>query len=138
MLKKIIIILNLTPMILSLVILGAILLWAPVCQGRLVLANGMETHMKCFYMSRAGILIALILLVVSLENLIMNRKAVFSYLVIGIALLILPGASCLGIGVCIKEIMVCRTTAVWLQGGGILTIISGIASFLSRGKYTVS
>ncbi len=133
MTKKAIALANLIPLLLSVVLACAVLFWAPVCQGRLALANGLETHMKCFYTGKATLLIALVLFVVSLENLLMKRDAPFAYLFIGLILFMIPLTG-LGIGVCTKETMACQTTALWLKGIGILTILSGIGSLLAKGK----
>ncbi len=136
--KKTITILNMVPLILSLVIMGSVLLWSPVCQDNLKLANGLETHMKCFYTGKASILTALILLIVSIENLIMKRKAPFAYIIIGIVLFILPATSPISIGICMKETMICQSTAIWLKVSSILIILSGIAALLVKGKYDLS
>ena len=36
-------------LIAAIFMIGAVKVWAPVCQKSLELANGGETHMKCFY-----------------------------------------------------------------------------------------
>ena len=138
MLKKVNVLLNMIPLILSLAVLGTVLIWAPVCQSSLKLANGMEVHMKCFYTGQASILVSLILLGLSLENLIMRRKAPFAYFIIGIIFFILPGVSGLGIGICMKEAMACQMTSIWLKIFGGLIIVSGIGALLTKGKYEIS
>ena len=45
--------------------IGAVKLWAPVCGSMLELANGNETHMKCYYAGQAALGVALIILAIA-------------------------------------------------------------------------
>ena len=50
----------------ALVLIGAIKIWAPVCQKMLTLTTGKEVHMKCFYTAQASIGVAVIALVAAI------------------------------------------------------------------------
>lgn len=135
--KKITFLSNLIPLIMSLLIIGAVLIWAPVCDGMLELASGNEVHMKCFYTSQASIIVAIILFVISAKNLFLKRNEIIAYLAIGILLFLLPITSPIGIGVCVKETMSCQTTAVWLKVIGAVVALSGFLTIFSKSEHDV-
>ena len=49
-------------LIAAIFMIGAVKVWAPVCQKSLELANGGETHMKCFYYGTTMMYIGVLLL----------------------------------------------------------------------------
>jgi hypothetical protein len=108
----------------ALVVLGAIYIWAPVCDQFLQLANGNMTHMRCFYTAHAATYLAILLLVSSVVSLATKNKTAIISLIIGIMLITITNDT-IGIGVCKKSTMSCIQTAVWLKGCGIVTIIAG-------------
>ena len=46
----------------AVLLIGAIKIWAPVCGKMLDLANGNQTHMKCYWAGQAGLVVAIIIL----------------------------------------------------------------------------
>jgi len=111
----------------SLLMLGAIYIWAPVCDGFLELANGNMVHMKCFYTAQAATILVFLLLILILTFLIFNNINSVMIIALGIMLFILTYESILGIGVC-KKVMACHQTVFWLRSGSALTILIGIAT----------
>lgn len=131
--KKVILIMQIICGLAALVVLGAIYIWAPVCDQFLQLANGNMVHMKCFYTAHAATLLAILLLISSVTSLITknNSTAIIS-LIIGIMLITITNDT-IGIGVCKKSTMSCIQTAVWLKGCGIITIIaSAVQLFIKK------
>lgn len=118
----------------ALCILGALYVWAPVCNGLLELATGNMVHMKCFYMSQATTALVFLLLVLAITSLITRRTNSIMIIALGIMLIITTYQFFLGIGICAKETMDCHNTALWIRTGGVLTILIGIGSFFSKSK----
>jgi len=116
----------------GLVVIGAILIWSPVCSGMLDLANGNMTHMKCYYTGQASLLLSIVLVVAGIESFLTNSRKPWTFIAIGILLLVVTFDSRLGIGICMK-VMSCHTTAIWIRGGGIVAILCGLIS-LFMGK----
>lgn len=117
----------------GLAIIGAVLIWSPVCGGMLELANGNMTHMKCYYTGQASLLLSIVLIVAGIESFLTESTKPWTVISIGIMLLVVTFGSKIGIGICMKEDMNCHATALWIRGGSIITIICGLIS-LFRGK----
>lgn len=118
----------------ALVVLGAIYIWAPVCDQLIPLQNGNMTHMRCFYTAQAATYLAILLLACSVVTLaIKNGKTAIAIisLIIGIMLITITMES-IGIGVCKKTTMSCIQTAVWLKGCGIVAIIASAVQFFIK------
>lgn len=120
--------LNLILIFTGLIIIGSILIWAPVCENLLELANGNMVHMKCYYTGQASILLSIILIVSGIESLLTKSSHPWTFIAIGIIVTIITFTSKLGIGICMKETMSCHDTAIWIRGGGIITVICGLIS----------
>ena len=112
------------------IVIGSILIWSPVCEKMIELANGNMTHMRCFYTGQASVLLSIVLIVAGIESLLMNTRKPWTFMAIGIMLLVVTSNSVLGIGICMKDTMPCHGTAAWIRGGGILTIIYGLVSLV--------
>lgn len=122
--------------IISLLMLGAIYIWAPVCDGLLELANGNMVHMKCFYTAQASTILIILMLVLSITSLITKKFNVVNGVIIialGIMLITVTYESIIGIGVC-KKVMDCHETAFWLRSGGALTILIGLGTLFNKRK----
>ncbi|AFL98518.1 MULTISPECIES: DUF4418 family protein [Desulfitobacterium] len=113
------------------IVIGAIYIWAPVCDGLLELKNGNMVHMKCFYTAQASTIIAILLLVQSIYTIITNKKNPFMVIALGIMLILVTFESIIGIGVC-KKVMACHETAFWLRASGTLTIVIGLVSLFKK------
>ncbi|WP_313757711.1 DUF4418 family protein [Tissierella sp.] len=120
--------LNLILIFTGLIIIGSILIWAPVCENLLELANGNMVHMKCYYTGQASILLSIILVVSGIESLLTKSSHPWTFIAIGIMVTIITFTSKLGIGICMKETMSCHDTAIWIRGGGIITVTCGLIS----------
>jgi len=128
-----------TELLASLLVLGAVFSRAPVCAGLLTLENGMKVHMKCFYTGQASIVLALILLltaIVAFFSKTDHHKIQWVIIVIGIMIIANTFESRIGIGICNNTSMACNTTAVWLRGGGVLAIVSGLADIFANSSKT--
>ena len=115
----------------ALIVLGAIYIWAPVCDQFLQLANGNMTHMKCFYTAYAATYLAILLLASSIISLATRNKTAIISLIIGIMLITITNDT-IGIGVCKKSTMSCIQTGIWLKGCGIVTIIVSAVQLLVK------
>lgn len=99
----------------ALCIAGAITIWAPVCQKMLLLENGNETHMKCFFSGRAALALALVLLTLALVTFFARKdhKLIQLGALVTSAMVILVFT--VFIGVCAKSDMACHGTAAWCE-----------------------
>ncbi len=116
----------------ALVLLGAMKLWAPVCSRMLSLADGGETHMKCFYTGQTALALGVILLIASIMCLLSkadHRKIQFIIGAGGILLFLLCSSL---IGVCRNPEMPCVTTAVWIRAVALVTVAGSAAALCSR------
>lgn len=115
----------------ALVLIGAIKIWAPVCQKMLTLTTGKEVHMKCFYTAQASIGVAVILLVAAIVVILAQKdhKKVQLINIAGGVVLFLLFTSL--IGVCASPDMACRTTAVWGKVVAGVTVIASVVDLLS-------
>lgn len=123
----------------SLLILGALFKWAPVCSGLLTLQNGSMVHMKCFYTGQASIVLAVLLLVTALVAFLSktdHNKIQGLVVLIGIMLIANTYESVIGIGICKKAEMACNTTALWIKAGGALAIGGGLLDVLANSTKT--
>lgn len=116
---------------LSLIILGAIYIWAPVCDGLLELADGRMVHMRCFYTAQAATIIAILVLVQAITTLVTKKSNPVMIIALGIMLIAVTYESVIGIGIC-KKVMACHDTAFWLRGGGLITIVIGAINFYKK------
>ncbi|MEL1135783.1 DUF4418 family protein [Desulfitobacterium sp. THU1] len=118
----------------ALLVLGALYIWSPVCEGLLELANGNLVHMKCFYTGQATTVLAVLLLVAAISAVITKQAHAPIIIAIGIFFIVMTYQSFLGIGICLKETMACHQTAFWIRGGGVLTILLGILACFKKQK----
>lgn len=112
-------------------IIGAIFIWSPVCTGMLELANGNMTHMKCYYTGQAALALSIILVVAGIESFLTKSRMPWTFISIGVMLLVITFSSILGIGICMKSDMSCHATAFWIRAGGIAAIICGLISLFT-------
>lgn len=116
---------------LTFILLGAIHIWAPVCDGFLELSDGRFVPMRCLYTAKVAIIIALLLSIQAITTLVTKKSNPVMLIVLGIMLIAVTYESIVGIGVC-KSVMACHNTALWLRIGGGVTILVGIASFFNK------
>ncbi len=113
----------------SVLIVGAVVFWEPVCNGLLKLENGNMVHMKCFYTGQASILLAIVLLVAAIIAYLSkadHSKVQWAVILLGIMLVANTLDSAIGIGICKKTTMACNTTAIWIRCSGIIAILTGV------------
>ena len=118
----------------ALLLLGAVFIWAPVCQKTIQLASGSSTPMRCFYTGKAAVMLAIVTLALSVELLVRKKAVAFPYIAAGVLLVLLPAGGTLGIGICAADGMACHATALWIYISGGLLILSGIAGLLTKGE----
>ena len=115
----------------ALVLIGAIRIWAPVCQKMLTLTTGKEVHMKCFYTAQAAIGVAVIALVAAIVVILAqkdHKKVQLVNIACGVVLFLLFTSL---IGVCASPDMACRTTAVWGKVVAGVTVVASAVDLLS-------
>ena len=115
----------------ALVLIGAIKIWAPVCQKMLTLTTGKEVHMKCFYTAQASIGVAVILLVAAIVVILAqkdHKKVQLINIACGVVLFLLFTSL---IGVCASPDMACRTTALWGKIVAGVTVVASVVDLLS-------
>lgn len=118
--------------VIAAVALGAMFIWAPVCDSLVEMASGNMAHMRCFYTQQAAMYLAIILLVTGIINLVIkNNKLSIIAIIIGI-MFITVTTEALGIGVCKKDTMACIQTALWLKGCGVVAIIAGLVQLFTK------
>ena len=109
-------IISIIQIVMTLVLMGALKIWAPVCQGVLDLANGNQTHMKCWFSSQAVFAVALVVLAMTVVSLFMDkkpRKKLQIAVIVACVVMILIFTNF--IGICAKTTMACHTTDVWVK-----------------------
>lgn len=130
--KKLLMILQVISGLIALVVLGAIYIWAPVCDQLLQLVNGNMVHMKCFYTAYAATYLAILLFACAVISLVTKNETAIVSLIIGIMLITITNDT-IGIGVCKKSTMSCIQTATWLRGCGVVTVIASVGQlFIKR------
>ena len=115
----------------ALVLIGAIKIWAPVCQKMLTLTTGKEVPMKCFYTAQAALCLAVIALVAAIVVILArkdHKKVQFVNIAGGVVLFLLFTSL---IGVCASPDMACRTTALWGKVVAGITVIASVVDLLS-------
>lgn len=113
--------------------LGAIKIWAPVCDKMLDLANGNQTHMKCFYAGQAAAAMAVIVLVAAVMAFLTkkdHKQLMALGMVAAVMLFLLFGTV---MGICASDAMACRSTAVWVRGAAVISFAASLIELL-RGK----
>ena len=118
----------------SVLTLAGITAFSPVCSKLIELASGNMTHMKCFYTGKVAVILGIILLVASIISIFKNNKYnTILIFIIGILLICVTFESFIGIGIC-KKVMDCHSTALWIRGGGVLSIIIGLIMLFIKDK----
>lgn len=118
----------------SVLTLAGITAFSPVCSKLIELASGNMTHMKCFYTGKVAVILGIILLVASIISIFKNNKYnTILIIIIGILLICVTFESFIGIGIC-KKVMDCHSTALWIRGGGALSIIIGLIMLFIKDK----
>lgn len=119
----------------ALAAIGAVLLWAPVCAGSLELANGNMVPMRCAYVGKTALLLAVILAIVAATELVSRRSvpaATVAAVALSVALVVVTFATPFSGGVCASADMACQTTALWLRlCGGVSAVAAGSAAVLN-------
>lgn len=115
-------------LVVALIVIGAINIWAPICDSYLELANGNMTYMRCTYTAKIAMLLAIIIIILAIFSIISKKSIALPAALIGIALFLITIESSVGIGICSGDDMACIKTALWLKGSGIAIIIISIIS----------
>ncbi len=123
----------------GLLMLGAVKIWAPVCQKQLDLywksGDYKQMHMKCFFTEKAVIYLAVILVITSLAALIKKQKIVIIPILVGLFLYLSTTNGSLGIGLCKPGgDMLCTATRTWIYIVAGTSFLAGIINFILRDK----
>lgn len=118
----------------AVLVLGAVFVWAPPCQGLLELANGNLVSMRCVYTGKAAALLALLLLVACAASAVTKRPFTAVTVGLSVALALLAFETPVTIGVCKSAGMACGATAAWLAACGGVSAVSALAVFFAGGQ----
>ena len=116
----------------AVLLIGAIKIWAPVCGKMLDLANGNQTHMKCYWAGQAGLVVAIVILAAAVMAFLAKKEYKGFMVITAIcgALLFMIFATKF-IGVCASETMRCQVTKVWGIGAAAVTFAASLINLLS-------
>ena len=116
----------------AVLLIGAIKIWAPVCGKMLDLANGNQTHMKCYWAGQAGLVVAIVILAAAVMAFLAKKEYKGFMVITAIcgALLFMIFATKF-IGVCASETMRCQVTKVWGIGAAAVTVATSLINLLS-------
>ncbi len=120
----------------GLLMLGAVKIWAPVCNKQLELywKNGdfKQMPMKCFYTEKVVIYLSVILVALAVMAIIKEKQPVLIPILVGIFLYISTTGGALGIGLCRPGgDMPCTVTRVWIYFTAVAAILSGVINFIA-------
>lgn len=103
-------------------------IWAKPCGGMMILENGNETHMRCFYSGQALVILGIILLVNALVMFLVKNKIQGGVVAIvtGILSFFVTTDTAFGIGICAHAEMACHMMASWSKLAAGIAIITGI------------
>lgn len=122
--------------VISLVLIGAVKLWAPVCPKLLDLANGNQTHMKCWFSATAVACLAVVVFALAIAELFMDkasRKKVQLVVIVAAILMFLVFSTI--IGICMAPEMACHKTFLWVKiCAGSLVVLSLVDIFTGKDK----
>lgn len=103
-------------------------IWAKPCGGMMILENGNETHMRCFYSGQVLVILGIILLVNALVMFLAKNKLQGGIVAIVISVLaaLVTTDTGLGIGICAQANMACHVMTSWSRFAAGVAIITGI------------
>ncbi len=124
-------------MISGFLMIGAVKIWAPVCQKQLELfwksGDVKFTNMKCYYTERVVIYLSVILIVMMIIAIIENTKPVVVPSIIAFFMYISTTKGNLGIGMCKTGIgMQCEGTRTWIYGVAVAILVSALINFFMK------
>ncbi len=119
----------------SVILLGAVKIWAPVCSGLLDLCSGMQTHMKCWFSGQAETCFIVLLIVMAIAAMMMEKQPrKLMELVIIVTCIIMFVIVGPVIGVCAKAGMACGKTAKWIKIMVAVIGVLGVVELFSGNK----
>ncbi len=119
----------------TLLILGAMHIWAPVCTGLLDLTTGRQMHMKCWFSMQAATMVCIVLVVALAVMMTLDtgsrKKMQAAVLTAAVVMPLIFGKV---IGICMKTDMSCHETFRWIIGLSVVIGVLGAADILRGGK----
>lgn len=109
----------------GLLAIGAMRIWAPVCNETLELADGRQVPMGCHYADKAGMVLAIMIVLVSVLIIMSNTNSKSLFIVnlaLGIFMILIFTTI---IGVCMRS----QLTKYWIIGCGLAVILASLLSF---------
>ena len=103
-------------------------MWARPCEGMMILENGNQVHMRCFYSGQALAILGIILLANALVMFLAKNKLQggLAAVATGILSFFVTTDTGLGIGICAHARMACHVMASWSKLAAGMVIITGI------------
>ncbi len=110
----------------SLLSLGSIYIWAPVCKA---------DHMSCVPTSHTIIILAFITLALAIQEFIIKKnKSYIIMFAIGIFILLVTYKNGLSKGFCPDPMMRCNKTDWWIKASALLVLAAGVLSAINTNK----
>ena len=115
----------------ALCLIGAVKIWAPVCDKMLDLANGNQVPMKCHWAGQATIAFAIIILAAAVMALLAKKEYKGLMVISAVASVMLFLIFTSLIGVCTNTEMRCNVTKLWGMGTAVLVVATSVINLLS-------
>ena len=112
-----------------LIVFGAIL-FVPVCNHNLELANGNMTYMSCHYMMKMGMILGISMLVLTIEEFLYKKNFKILHIVLGVLLILITFKTVIFDGPCQNIMMQCHKTAWFFRVSGGLFLIAGFVPII--------
>lgn len=113
----------------GILLVSAMKIWAPSCQGMLKTDAGNSVFMKCHYFEVIMFFFGILLIIEALVLFRSNAKKAVGIIIIATAVLMLILCnSNIGIGVCQNAEMMCHKTLLWARICSILGLLSGVVA----------
>ena len=115
----------------SVLLIGAIKIWAPVCGKMLETTTGKQDPMKCHWAGQAAIAVCVIILVTAVMALLAKKEYKGLMVVTAVAGVLLFMIFTSLIGVCASAGMRCQTTKIWGIGAAAVVFATSLINLLS-------
>ena len=112
-------------------VLGAVKIWAPVCNKMLELTTGKTVPMKCHWAGQAALGISIIILAIAIMALLAKKEYKGLMVVAAVCGVILFLAFTSLIGVCASAEMSCQATKIWGIGAAVIVFATSLINLLS-------
>lgn len=115
--------------VVSLFMILAVKIIAPVCPGMLELVSGKQVHMKCYYAGVVFVFFAVLLLISAALCFVTKQQLTCGIMTISLAVFVfLTFHDSIGVGICANPDMACQMTAPFVKVSATIELILGAVS----------